>query len=82
MKSALRLRTVKTSGQSNVDTLSNTKTIMNLDTQAGKVVGYGIHKNGYFLVVPEVFCSSPCAQPKHLWSPPPTHYTTNVTSRV
>ena len=38
MISALQLKAVKTSGQSNVDMLSNTKTIMNLDTQAGKVV--------------------------------------------
>jgi len=37
---------VKSSGQSNVDMLSNTKAIMSPDTQVGKVVGYGMHKNG------------------------------------
>jgi hypothetical protein len=37
---------VKTSGQSNVDVLSNIKAIMTLGTQVGKVVGYGMHKNG------------------------------------
>ena len=44
MKSALRLKTVKTSSQRNVDMLSNTKAIMNLHTQAGKWLATGYTK--------------------------------------